>query len=67
MNVAERVGFEPTVALATPVFKTGTFGRSVTSPQFASTLGARTFQAPSSFSPLFFFTIVVLAVKLKLF
>ena len=30
--VAEGVGFEPTVGKPTPVFKTGTFGRSVTPP-----------------------------------
>jgi hypothetical protein len=29
---AEEVGFEPTEALTSPVFKTGTFGRSVTLP-----------------------------------
>ena len=29
---AERVGFEPTVPCGTPVFETGTFGHSVTSP-----------------------------------
>ena len=26
-NLAERVGFEPTVGCPTPVFKTGTFGQ----------------------------------------
>ncbi len=30
--VAEGVGFEPTVGKPTPVFKTGTFGRSVIPP-----------------------------------
>jgi hypothetical protein len=30
--MAEGVGFEPTVGKPTPVFKTGTFGRSVTPP-----------------------------------
>ena len=30
--MAEGVGFEPTVGFPTPVFKTGTFGRSVTLP-----------------------------------
>ena len=32
MAVAEGVGFEPTVGKPTPVFKTGTFGRSVIPP-----------------------------------
>ena len=32
VSVAERVGFEPTVAITTPVFKTGAFNRSATSP-----------------------------------
>lgn len=31
--MAERVGFEPTVACATPVFKTGTFNQTQTSLQ----------------------------------
>gem|GEM_PF-1907447 len=31
-RVAEGVGFEPTVGKPTPVFKTGTFGRSVIPP-----------------------------------
>ena len=31
-SLAEGVGFEPTVGKPTPVFKTGTFGRSVTPP-----------------------------------
>ena len=31
-NLAERVGFEPTDPLESPVFKTGAFGRSATSP-----------------------------------
>ena len=31
-QVAEGVGFEPTVGKPTPVFKTGTFGRSVIPP-----------------------------------
>ena len=30
--MAEGVGFEPTVGKPTPVFKTGTFGRSVIPP-----------------------------------
>ena len=30
--VAEEVGFEPTVSFPTPVFKTGSFGRSDTPP-----------------------------------
>ena len=30
--MAERVGFEPTVTFATPVFKTGAFDHSATSP-----------------------------------
>jgi hypothetical protein len=30
--VAEGVGFEPTVAFTTPVFKTGSFGHSDTPP-----------------------------------
>jgi hypothetical protein len=35
--LAERVGFEPTVGYKpTPVFKTGTFNRSVTSPKLTS-------------------------------
>ena len=32
INVAERVGFEPTVHSASPVFKTGSLNRSDTSP-----------------------------------
>ena len=32
--MAEGVGFEPTVPDGTPVFKTGTFGHSVTPPSF---------------------------------
>ena len=40
-KLAERGGFEPPVtAKATPVFKTGPFNRSGTSPRF-STLSAR--------------------------
>ena len=31
-DVAERVGFEPTDACASPVFKTGSFNRSDISP-----------------------------------
>jgi hypothetical protein len=31
-RLAEGVGFEPTVGKPTPVFKTGTFGRSVIPP-----------------------------------
>ena len=31
-GLAEGVGFEPTVGKPTPVFKTGTFGRSVIPP-----------------------------------
>ena len=31
-TLAEGVGFEPTVGKPTPVFKTGTFGRSVIPP-----------------------------------
>jgi hypothetical protein len=31
-QVAEGVGFEPTVPFGTPVFETGTFGHSVTPP-----------------------------------
>ena len=31
--LAEGVGFEPTVGKPTPVFKTGTFGRSVIPPR----------------------------------
>ena len=30
--LAEEVGFEPTVSFPTPVFKTGSFGRSDTPP-----------------------------------
>ena len=37
-KVAERVGFEPTDARASPVFKTGAFNRSAISPQCACTL-----------------------------
>ena len=33
---AEREGFEPPVPLSTPVFKTGTFNRSVISPDTAN-------------------------------
>ena len=32
VQLAEGVGFEPTVGKPTPVFKTGTFGRSVIPP-----------------------------------
>ena len=31
--MAEKVGFEPTVAFATPLFESGTFNHSDTSPQ----------------------------------
>ena len=34
--LAEKVGFEPTVGLTTPVFKTGTINHSDTSPYHAS-------------------------------
>ena len=37
-RVAERVGFEPTDARASPVFKTGAFNRSAISPQCAHLL-----------------------------
>ena len=33
LALAEGVGFEPTVSFPTPVFKTGTFGRSVIPPR----------------------------------
>ena len=35
---AERVGFEPTVTFATPVFKTGSFDHSDTSPKLTISL-----------------------------
>ena len=34
--LAERVGFEPTRAFTLPVFKTGAFNRSATSPWLAA-------------------------------
>ena len=37
-HLAEREGFEPSVSFPTPVFETGTFGRSVTSPIYIISL-----------------------------
>ena len=43
--MAERVGFEPTVGYKpTPVFKTGTFNRSVTSPRLVTNIETRRIQ-----------------------
>ena len=43
--MAERVGFEPTVGYKpTPVFKTGTFNRSVTSPNRVTNIETRRIQ-----------------------
>ena len=35
-DLAERVGFEPTVPFSTPDFESGTFGHSATSPDSAA-------------------------------
>ena len=60
IQLAERVGFEPTDAFTSPVFKTGAFNRSAISPdhEFASSLKRRYYTTTSS---------IVLSTKNPLF
>ncbi len=39
--MAEGVGFEPTVAFTTPVFKTGLFDHSSTPPKYVNEINSR--------------------------
>ncbi len=48
-ELAGRVGFEPTVAFTTPVFKTGAFNRSAISRKLYG--GNLTLEAPPGFEP----------------